>query len=382
MAKRKAWLVKRVRLNGKWTTGKPVRSKWGRLTHRVRVNGETRELDGIFRLEYHDEKGKRCREVIGPDMVRADKALAHMQRKLDDLADGHPVQLKAPGKHDLFLCIDEYVAHLKRRKRTPKTIAGIEKTFELLPARSLEDLNVKAVAETFVSRLEAKGYAPQTVYDKFAKVVSFLKWAEAEYGVKRLVTLKDGPAKPRISGSSDAGKKDPYTKEELDALNRLSTEDERLIWMFLLQTGCREQEWAHAEWSDLDLKNRLFHIRAKNGFTPKDKTDRTDPFGQKLADALKPRKAVGLVFGNNGLPQRHLLRVLKKRAEEAGLDPKKCVLHRFRHTFACMHLRAGVDIKTVSDWLGHSDLATTAIYLKKIQSESDATKAMVDRTFA
>jgi site-specific recombinase XerD len=89
-----------------------------------------------------------------------------------------------------------------------------------------------------------------------------------------------------------------------------------------------------------------------------------------------------LVFGNNGLPQRHLLRVLKKRAEEAGLDPKKCVLHRFRHTFACMHLRAGVDIKTVSDWLGHSDLATTAIYLKKIQSESDATKAMVDRTFA
>jgi len=53
------------------------------------------------------------------------------------------------------------------------------KPFELLPARSLEDLNVKAVAETFVSRLEAKGYAPQTVYDKFAKVVSFLKWAEA-----------------------------------------------------------------------------------------------------------------------------------------------------------------------------------------------------------
>jgi len=158
-------------------------------------------------------------------------------------------------------------------------------------------MDVKAVAETFVGRLEAKGYSQQTVHDKFANVVSFLKWAEAEYGVKRQVTLKDGPAKPRISGNSDAGKKDPYTKEELDALNRVSTEDERLIWMFLLQTGCREQEWAHAEWSDLDLPHRLFHIRAKKGFLPKDKTDRTVPFSQKLADALKARKGVGLAGG-------------------------------------------------------------------------------------
>jgi len=37
--------------------------------------------------------------------------------------------------------------------------------------------------------------------------------------------------------------------------------------------------------------------------------------------------------------------------------------HTLRHAFASDALRAGNDIKTVQDWLGHADLNTTAIYL-------------------
>lgn len=71
--------------------------------------------------------------------------------------------------------------------------------------------------------------------------------------------------------------------------------------------------------------------------------------------------------------------------DESCKDKPVCenwYLHRFRHTFANSHLRKGVDVSTVQEGLGHSDLATTAIYTRAIKSKSPETKAMVDATFA
>ena len=57
-------------------------------------------------------------------------------------------------------------------------------------------------------------------------------------------------------------------------------------------------------------------------------------------------------------------------------------LHKFRHTFACMHLLAGVDIRTVQLWLGHSDLETTSCYLKAISGKQKGVREKVNATFA
>jgi integrase/recombinase XerD len=75
-------------------------------------------------------------------------------------------------------------------------------------------------------------------------------------------------------------------------------------------------------------------------------------------------------------PNGHLLRDLKNVALRGELNCGHCnsehfgklvtckdhavceqfYLHKFRHSFACMHLLAGVDVRTVQLWLGHSDL--------------------------
>jgi len=49
-------------------------------------------------------------------------------------------------------------------------------------------------------------------------------------------------------------------------------------------------------------------------------------------------------------------------------------LHKFRHTFATQHLRDGIDIRTLQHWLGHCDMKSTIIYLKRIQAKDALTK--------
>ena len=71
---------------------------------------------------------------------------------------------------------------------------------------------------------------------------------------------------------------------------------------------------------------------------------------------------------------------LKAAAKRAGVNPDEFWLHKFRATFATWHLWSGVDLRTVQQWLGHSDMESTMRYLKP--SRSEATAAKVNETFA
>ncbi len=48
------------------------------------------------------------------------------------------------------------------------------------------------VAGKFVDKLREQGLAKQTVYDRYMKVVSFLKWCDKTYGVKRVAEMAMG----------------------------------------------------------------------------------------------------------------------------------------------------------------------------------------------
>jgi site-specific recombinase XerD len=74
------------------------------------------------------------------------------------------------------------------------------------------------------------------------------------------------------------------------------------------------------------------------------------------------------------------LAVLKAVATRAELDPDGCWLHKFRATFATWHLWSGVDLRTVQQWLGHSDLESTMRYLKP--SREEKVRLKVNETFA
>ena len=89
----------------------------------------------------------------------------------------------------------------------------------------------------------------------------------------------------------------------------------------------------------------------------------------------------------SGRPDKRHEFKLKRIAFHAKLNCGQCVskhgnkcsdgpfcsnffLHKFRHTFATRNLQDHVcDIKTLQNWLGHSDLASTMVYLKSVRNK-------------
>jgi integrase len=113
---------------------------------------------------------------------------------------------------------------------------------------------------------------------------------------------------------------------------------------------------------------------------------RRTPIPEKLAARLKAwkakaAKACPLVFPTAGCnPKLDFLDCLKAVATRAKLDKGNFWLHKFRATFATRCLWAGVDLRTVQLWLGHSDIESTMRYLKP--SRSQQTRDKVNEIFA
>jgi integrase/recombinase XerD len=210
-----------------------------------------------------------------------------------------------------------------------------------------------------------KEQSPRSVYNKFENVMTFLK----SQGIHGLVDKNDWPRfvqeEPEV-----------YEREELDKLFKTCTVEEWLWYEFFLMTGMREQEVMHCAWPDVNLTRCTVTVRYKPeyGFSPKNYREREIPIPTKLVKKLtawkaKSDKTCGLVFPTAGCnPKLDFLDCLKACAKRAKLDKENFWLHKFRATFATWSLWAGVDLRTVQQWLGHSDIESTMRYLKPSRS--------------
>jgi integrase len=347
----------------------------------VIVNGEKeRHPEGAYYLEWR-ENGRRVRLSVGKDAADASARRLRKEAELNAVNNGATIVPEGKDGHrSIAASVADYLDETKLTKK-PKTLAAYSTALayfvESCHKLNLEDIDRRDLLKFHAFLRDEKEQAPRSVYNKFENLMTFLK----ANGIRGLVNKNDWP---RFTEEEP----EVYEREELDTLFVKCNAEERLWYEFFLMTGMREQEVMHTYWTDVNLTSHTVRVSHKpdRGWTPKAYKEREIPIPAKLVKSLKAWKAksdktCSLVFPTAGCnPKLDFLDCLKAAAERAGLDKENFWLHKFRATFATWSLWAGVDLRTVQQWLGHSDMESTMRYLKP--SRSQQVREKVNEIFA
>lgn len=126
-----------------------------------------------------------------------------------------------------------------------------------------------------------------------------------------------------------------------------------------LCTGIRRGELLRLKWEDFDFDKRKLTIhKSKTGLF------RVIPFHSNLKAYLGPIRAKsGRIFDYYEIPKKQWNKIFKvKDANGDQVIPSVLRWHDLRHTYASNLILDGVPIRTVSELLGHKNIATTMIY--------------------
>jgi len=124
---------------------------------------------------------------------------------------------------------------------------------------------------------------------------------------------------------------------------------------FLTYSGLRKGEACYVRWCDIDEKRGEIIVRGHPKHGTKNRHIRRVP----IIDAMK--NLLGRIRARRGQEEETALVVRVSKAQKAmdnaaeRIAMKRITHHDLRHLFATICIESGVDIPTVSRWMGHSD---------------------------
>ncbi|MGG0938710.1 tyrosine-type recombinase/integrase [Brevibacillus centrosporus] len=227
--------------------------------------------------------------------------------------------------------------------------------------------------------IKEKGLSPNTVIKHHAIIKKALKYALKHQLVHRNVAdLVELPSKKEFEGKY-------YTQEQLLTLLNLVLGTKIEVPVYLASyLGLRRQEICGLKWENVDFTNRIIHIKkvrvsaGKETVTKNPKTKKSKRvlyIEDELFEVLqkckarydKNRKLLGSEFENSGYvftksngktyKVNYITDLFKEFLQKNDLPQIR--LHDLRHTFASILYDVGVDLKSISEALGHSNVGTT-----------------------
>lgn len=245
-----------------------------------------------------------------------------------------------------------------------------------LPISSITTLTLNNFAEKKLTsgRLDKKG----GLSSAYVRSMMIIIESALQYAVNEgmCTALKTTAFKPSIK-NNELKILSPQEQEMFETF-LLSDINETKFGIYLsLNCGFRIGEICALRWNDIDLENQVIHIRStiariKNEHTggtvliidsPKTKASLRDvPIHSKLLPVILnmyARRTSEYVISNssNFISPRTYEYRYHRLLEQCGL--KSYNYHALRHTFATKCIIAGVDVKTISEILGHSNVSIT-----------------------
>ena len=289
---------------------------------------------------------------------------------------------------------DEYIKVYAPNKLKPITAYNYEKMikYHMLGSfgnKKIKDITPWTLSEFFCNLTTIKNGEPVPMKPSTTKKLYTIMQSIFSFAVSQKY-LKETPCKGVILPGKDVTadeKRKSLTEEELPRFLALFEGYSTLnvIVKTLLYTGMRSGEALGLQWEDVDFDKRLIHVRhtlsdcgGKHFLTtPKTKGSKRVIFmNETLIGILKEHRA----------KQREIIFALGKdyahpemvfTSELGNYKDRSCLntsfkrhlkktkftfmtLHCLRHSNATLLLNSGVDLKIVSEHLGHSDVGTTA----------------------
>jgi len=278
---------------------------------------------------------------------------------------------------------DQYIKHLQRLNRSPKTIMNSQKalsvlnewlvdrgvTFTDVSPSDLESFQIY-LAKEYTSR--GKRIGPGTLREYTGIMRMFYRWLHRE----RLL-LSDPTANLKSPKVPKRIHRDVLSPPELKRL--LGSPDietvhslrDAVALRLMALSGLRKGELIALDLDVLDLQEREILIRRGKG--KKDRLCFIDvETRQVLArylvqsrPALAKRNENALIVRENGvrLSPDAVDWILRRHAKQARIQ-KHLSPHSLRRTFCTILLKAGCNLKVIAELAGHKRLTTTARYAK------------------
>lgn len=389
-------VIKYVRVGQKWRFAAVVEKQGRVIRDHVWIGRhDEHHPEGRYFLEWY-QGGKRRRHSVG-DFENVIDGSRRKAIELGAIKAGlirpQPEAINnGESRVTIAVAIDSYL-DLVKHHRSLRTYRTYRYTLDTLVRRSYGKAYVDEVERQdildFMTDCYKLGLGSRTVYDKLVVVLQLFK----RHGKTKLIESNDWPEYVDTI-------RPIYEAQEIEVMLRHADQDEEIFLKFLLASGFRDREERHVTWRDMDFLNSLVRVTAKPlwGFKPKNWEERAVPLPTALVEQLQELRErrnglpSQLIFPNSkGNPDSENDMIVKRVAERAKLNCGQCVtkhgnkcaqgphchhffLHKFRHTFATEHLRHGIDIRTLQNWMGHRDIKSTMVYLKGVQSKDALAK--------
>lgn len=141
---------------------------------------------------------------------------------------------------------------------------------------------------------------------------------------------------------------------------------DQALFLVAYRHGLRASEVSHMERTDLDLSKTSVAIRRVNrGSHDLHPLEKDEVAALKRYLTTRKDESIILFLGITGkaISRRGLDWLMKTYGEQAKLPSEKRHFHALKHSVATHLLSAGSDLRHVHDWLGHTALQNTALYL-------------------
>ncbi len=285
-------------------------------------------------------------------------------RELEILSDetGHvPLHLK---NQNFYLFAEHYIKNYKFKD--VRIVASAVEKFKLAidnPRLRISQIT-PSLMETYKNYLiHNAGLAGETAHNYFTRFKKVLRSAKIQGYLKVMPTEDIRFSNPN---KEDTLRKQVLDGEELQKLanTRCGNLEVKKAFLFACYTSLGFAEIRELTWGNIN-KSRLIAYRKKTGELINNRLNQT-----ALAILGTPKRKDDFVFNVQGISVNGLNKTIGYWVKRAEIN-KHITFYCARHTFACLLLMNGANLKTVADAMGHSSTKSTLKYLNFINKLQD-----------